>query len=233
MAVKEDHRSPAEIERDIERTRERISATASALQDDLRPENLLALAADRLKSENVKTFYRNLGCSIRDNPLPLALTGVGITWLMLADSGNGHSSTRTASQRLAHSRDRVRERAGEVGERARDLGHRAAETARGARRSAGDAWDRMLDRQPLLLGVFGVAIGAALASWLPPTETEDELIGETSDRMKRRAMERGRSEAERVRRSAEQGSERYGAPETSQAAQTGYQGSQTGRPPGP
>ena len=46
-----------------------------------------------------------------------------------------------------------------------------------------------LGEYPLLVAALGLAVGAALGGSLPPTETENRLIGETSDSLKRQARE--------------------------------------------
>jgi hypothetical protein len=66
----------------------------------------------------------------------------------------------------------------------------AASTAAEAGRSAADtSWDflQRCAEQPLVLAGVGLAIGAAIAATLPPTEVEDQLIGDASDRLKGQA----------------------------------------------
>jgi hypothetical protein len=41
----------------------------------------------------------------------------------------------------------------------------------------------LFERQPLFLGALGVAIGAGIASALPATEIEQQLMGEASERI--------------------------------------------------
>lgn len=53
--------------------------------------------------------------------------------------------------------------------------------------------------QPLLLGAVGMAIGAVVAALLPSSETEDELLGEVSDRTFERAKQKGTEQYEKVR----------------------------------
>ncbi|MGH6919784.1 MAG: hypothetical protein ACREJ0_19015, partial [Geminicoccaceae bacterium] len=116
---------------------------------------------------------------------------------------------RTAKDKLGELGDqaraagaRVRERVGRagsgVGERAHDARARAGYYGRRAKRGM----LRSLDEQPLVLGAIGLAIGAALGAALPPTETEDELMGETRDKALRRATKAGREQAEKVRDAA-------------------------------
>ena len=77
--------------------------------------------------------------------------------------------------------DRLRSRAGHAGASARRYGRRAKESAFQA-----------LSEHPLVLGAVGLAVGAALGGALPPSETEDRLMGKTGDRLQRRAAEAGR-----------------------------------------
>ena len=69
---------------------------------------------------------------------------------------------------------------GVIADSAERSGRQAAEAVRQGRDGAAS----LVSDQPLLAAAIGVAIGAALASLLPPTETEDELMGEASDQMK-------------------------------------------------
>jgi hypothetical protein len=73
-----------------------------------------------------------------------------------------------------------------------DVASRAAETisiatvtAATALQNTGTKWGTNLsdlfDRQPLLLGAMGLAIGAGIASSIPTTEAEKKVMGETSD----------------------------------------------------
>jgi hypothetical protein len=46
----------------------------------------------------------------------------------------------------------------------------------------------LFERQPLVLGAVGLAIGAGLAASLPLSETENRLMGGTSEALKERAQ---------------------------------------------
>jgi hypothetical protein len=73
------------IERDLEQTRERLDATISALQEKLSPGQLLDQALDYAKHSGGTEFGRNLGRNVRDHPLPVALVGIGLSWLMMSE----------------------------------------------------------------------------------------------------------------------------------------------------
>jgi hypothetical protein len=94
-------------------------------------------------------------------------------------------------ERLSEAGDRLRRRAGQTGASARRYGRRAKESAFQA-----------LSEHPLVLGAFGLAVGAALGGALPPSETEDKIMGKASDRLQRRAAEAGREQLAKVREAA-------------------------------
>ena len=79
-------RSAAEIEREVDRERERVSDTIEALQSKVSMQNVVDQVASAV-SEHGGEVSRNIGRALRDNPLPAILTGVGLAWLM-ASSGS-------------------------------------------------------------------------------------------------------------------------------------------------
>lgn len=83
-----DYESPDQIEREIDQTRAEISHTITALQQKLSPGTLLDQALASVKGGG-GDFVGNLGRTIRDNPMPVLLTGAGLTWLMLSEREGG------------------------------------------------------------------------------------------------------------------------------------------------
>src|SRR5215210_1300458 len=87
--VDEGEATRAEIERtraEIERTRADMSETVDAIQGRLSPESLKEQAKDRVKEATVgKAQEAGSGIvgTIRANPLPAALTGIGLGWLLV------------------------------------------------------------------------------------------------------------------------------------------------------
>jgi hypothetical protein len=57
----------------------------------------------------------------------------------------------------------------------------------------------IFERQPLLLGAVGVAIGAALAAAVPATDAENRLMGETSESLKEQAKQMASAQMERAK----------------------------------
>jgi hypothetical protein len=65
-----------------ERTRADMDHTIDALRDRFTFDSILRIGLDRRGGPNV--FLRNLGATVRDNPVPFLLSGVGIAWLALS-----------------------------------------------------------------------------------------------------------------------------------------------------
>src|SRR3712207_1087798 len=72
---------------EIERTRADMSETVDAIQERLSPENLKEQAKDRVKEATVGRAQEagsGIVETIRANPLPAALTGIGLGWLLVS-----------------------------------------------------------------------------------------------------------------------------------------------------
>ncbi|KAA2213425.1 DUF3618 domain-containing protein [Teichococcus oryzae] len=87
-----DNRSTAEIEADVERTRADVSQTIEQLRESLSPGQIMDQLVDYARSSGGAEFTRNLGASVRDNPLPLLLVGAGIGWMMLSNQNRSHGT---------------------------------------------------------------------------------------------------------------------------------------------
>lgn len=62
--------------------------------------------------------------------------------------------------------------------------------------------DRMLEDQPLMLGVLGLAAGAIIGALLPTTEQEDRLLGEVRDKAVKGVARESRARFEAAREHA-------------------------------
>ena len=103
------------------------------------------------------------------------------------DAGVGETlreAGKAASDAMSGAAEKIRERVDEGVDYAREnfgkLGNQAEETFTKAQSSLAD----VLERQPLVLGVAGLAIGAAMAGAFRASELENEWIGELSDDVK-------------------------------------------------
>lgn len=144
---------------EIERTRAGMSETVDAIQDRLSPQNLKEQAKDRVKEATVgKAQEAGSGIvdTIRQNPLPATLAGIGLGWLFV--SARKQSSNRPPYRDVAY-RDAAYvegypptygyppegeggSSVGQAAERARD---RVGETAGRAQDKAGELASRTQD----------------------------------------------------------------------------------------
>lgn len=99
--------SPEAIKADIERKRGEMSEKINTIQERLSPENLKAQAQDAIRdavsssSEAVSTYFRDnsqqmarsVASTMRRNPLPTALIGLGLGWLAVEALGGGDNDS--------------------------------------------------------------------------------------------------------------------------------------------
>jgi len=237
-----------EIRDEIAQTREDMSETIEAIQDRLNPSTMVANATERIKSattEKVKQMantagnaadrvvHNNFVDTVRDNPWPVAMIGIGAAWLWMkgrSDSAQ-HATrryahrddytardehgiendwrTRTAPTRTMYSSSGYAEDLGypEMSERASGVGDyvdTARSTARRTSRRAQTTFNRVLRENPLALGAAATLVGAAIGMTVPETEVENEWMGDARDNVVERAKEMAGNAAERVGSTAEQ-----------------------------
>lgn len=304
-------RSPAALAREIEAERRNVAQTIEALQEKFAIGNIAEEAWDQY-GHQAREMGRNLGQAITRNPLPVALTAIGLVWLIVSSgrdeyedydrsrnsgkklyeedfvgtrseesgarrpygtaaitgfykprrsltervsgaAGNAYEAAksavdpaleraRAAGESIAGSaRDAVgaatehaddaghgasnrmrraagaardyaegalesgREAVEAVGDRARHArdrvthrAHEAADRAGHYRRQGRRQAEMMVRDHPLLLGFAALTVGAGIACMLPRSRTEDEYLGEYSDR----AWDLARDEAKKARRVA-------------------------------
>ena len=150
---------------EIERTRADMSETVDAIQDRLSPQNLKEQAKDRVREATVgKAQEAGSGITdtIKRNPLPAALTGLGLGWLLV--SARRQNSSRTPTNEYAPvARDyppsypdgevegsstgqTLRDAKGKVGETAGQAQEKASQVAGQTRDRAGDLAGKVQNR---------------------------------------------------------------------------------------
>lgn len=78
-------KSPERLEEEVNQTRARIGERLDTLSNRLSPGELLDQALGMAR-EHGGEFTRNLGAQMKGNPVPLIITGIGMSWLMLASN---------------------------------------------------------------------------------------------------------------------------------------------------
>jgi ElaB/YqjD/DUF883 family membrane-anchored ribosome-binding protein len=213
-----------------------MSETVDAIQDRLSPESLKEQAGDRVKEATVgKAQEAGSGIigTIRANPLPAALTGIGLGWLIVNARRQSSAQGRyrpgayaydypprydapgvdgpSAGQAVERARDRagetatqVQDKAGQVASQAQDRVSRLGDRARYQARRASGGFQRMLQENPLAVGALGVGVGAAVGLAIPETTREHEVMGEARDTFVEKAQEKAQDAQERVQQVAQE-----------------------------
>src|SRR3984893_4821862 len=75
-----------QLERKAHQVRARLTETLEELRARMTPGQVVDQLADYAREGLAAEFFRNLAREIRENPLPLALIGAGVAWLIIASS---------------------------------------------------------------------------------------------------------------------------------------------------
>ena len=171
-------RRPEEIQAQIARTRGDMDATLSAIEQRLTPGQLMDQGLDYLRNSGGREFVSNLGGSLKNNPIPVALMGIGMAWLMATGNRKpGYAYTPPEGMQTESSGPGMMQRASEGMSSAKD---RLSQTSHSARERIGGLGQSTRDR----IGQAGQGARERVGQ-----------IGQTA----RNQMERMRYQAERVR----------------------------------
>jgi len=169
--------------------------------------------------------------TLRANPIPAALAGIGLAWLyMNRESGRppyvarsrdhvwsgsgvrrgydyrgGDQSQSTVGQMADQAQRRAGDLAGSVGDLAGGVADQAGEYADWAADQgqwAGRRARRMVQDNPLMAGALAVTVGSAVGLLLPETRTEDEVLGKARDSLVGQAQAATQDTVEKVQRVA-------------------------------
>lgn len=216
-----------DIQADIQRTRSRLDETLSAVEQKLEPKQLVDQGWQYLRSHGATEYFASLGDAAKRQPLPLALIGTGLAWLMLSDGrrhlpsdnslgGSSHVSPRTgsglgqttetvkqavqnATNKLAETRDAATSTVADMGNRVSGAVAGTMEKVTHNAQRVKSGYEHMVEEQPLALGAIGLALGALLAATAPRTRQEDRMMGSTSDRLFNDAKKFGEEKVEQAK----------------------------------
>ena len=194
-------RRTAEIESDIERTRNRMGDGIEAIGEKLRPERIKQQAKAAV-SRKTREAGASLWRTAKDNPVPTAIVALGLTLLFKARSkqhngngfGNGYARQDLYEEGGEGMKERAQEFAGRAGETVSHVAHETADkfsqVAHGAAEKAkntGVTLKSFFQNNPVIAGAGVVVVGAAVGALLPSTEKENKIMGHARDELVRGA----------------------------------------------
>jgi hypothetical protein len=173
-----------------------VTNLGSEIKDALGPQ--LESATQKAQSR-MREGGRALLATVRSNPIPVALagvgvtaTGVGVTWLLVQSRNSEAGAQRTArgngagvAQRSA--RRKVAHVAGQAGQNVQHLAQDMKTRGR-----------RTLAQHPLAVGAAALAVGTAIGAALPSTVREGRWLGEKRREVMGRARSSARSAVSKV-----------------------------------
>ena len=199
MAISE-NRTSAEIQREIDEERNRLGDRIDAIQERMSPGQMIDEALLYARKSGGAEYMRNLGQAMKTNPLPVAMIGVGMAWLMSTGGGKPTEADATpetdnyplyrvegglrrvgppegdGESRFSHFVDdagrRFKAATNAAGDRAGHFVDEAGETYRGFVDASGRGLDRILDETGSALDA---ASGWTSHSWRQVTEAGEHV----------------------------------------------------------
>jgi uncharacterized protein YjbJ (UPF0337 family) len=237
MSTSSGEHDPAAIQANIEQTRAEMSETIDAIQEKLSPTNI----KEQVKEQVQETFVEakdsvreaTIGAAkgagstmwetIKQNPLPAAIAGLSVGWLVRKGSSSS-SSTRQrphsyqvyrsdhqsqpasgqVQQRAGQLADQAQETAGQLANQARNQAEHYAGQAQEQASQATDWLQQKLQQNPLAVGAVAVALGTAVGLSLPETHMEDQLMGDMRDSLMHKAQETAKETMHKAQNVAEE-----------------------------
>ena len=131
------------VEREIARTRGELTLTLAALERKLAARYLIDEGLNMFKDTLGEDYGLHRGLEIvRNNPVPIALIGVGAAWLLATNTNAVDRIAR--DERIQTARRRVTDLASDIGNRAGEMATSAAQRIGIAGNGAGNGADRPL-----------------------------------------------------------------------------------------
>ncbi len=126
--------------------------------------------------------------TVREHPIPVALAGLGLGWLL-----THRSAVQQTGQHVSEAREQIAGPMGaaatQVQETAQQIGSQIGSQAATQVNRAGGALQQALHDNPLAVGAAALAVGAVVALAVPQTQQEHQVLGPARDQMVAKAQE--------------------------------------------
>ena len=143
-------RSSEQLRREAEQSRAQVAGTLEELRARITPGQVVDQLVDYAGDSGAGEFFRNLGRQAVNNPLPVALLGAGLAWLMFGGKSPG---TRSAREMMERGRGLASEAGDALGRwrsaaaaTSSDLKHRAADWASESAEAVRSGAERMTEK---------------------------------------------------------------------------------------
>jgi len=168
------------IEADIARTRARMDDRLDQLQDHLSPKQMLNDAFAYFRGGDGSAVMSDLFARARANPMPLALVGVGIAWLMASNASGGAAPLVAKHGNTAGylaGNDMIPNAASANQQATPSMTHPARQTL------------SSLASNPFALGAIAAVVGAIAGALIPTLEQEENALGAAATKIREKGRE--------------------------------------------
>lgn len=183
----EARKAPEVLEQEIDQQRNHIDALIDAVELRLKPQRLIDQALAYGREHGGLEMAERLGQTLKSNPIPLALTAVGLAWLAVEQTRSQAPAAATPSddhETLAEALEQAKRSLDQGGSDARqtlqELAARAERLSRGVKQQVSQV-DDALHRKPWAFAAAGLAIGAAVGLLSALKRTDSPRPGDAYD----------------------------------------------------
>lgn len=143
----------------------------------------------RTATETAGGWRQSMFDTIKANPMPAALVGLGFGWMLLNRPDNSSTPRSPVFERYSAGAEHAQSTVAQVTDQMQEAGEQVVEQVQEQASRAQGFLQRQLEENPLLVGAVAVAIGGVLASTVRSTSREDAMLGPTRDRLMGTAKE--------------------------------------------
>jgi hypothetical protein len=208
--------APSEtIRAGIMEARERITHDLDEIGERLNPQHIKEDIKDGIREATigrVEDMARQAGHrlndgatgivqTIRDNPIPAVIAGVGLAWLFMGNGSNARQSNGPGT--VDRAKDKVTDFAGTAREKVTDIAGSAQEVVSSAARPRIETARTSFEDNPIALAAGVLALGLVAGLLAPATQSESRIMGDVGERVVDKVTEVAREATDKAQHVAE------------------------------
>jgi ElaB/YqjD/DUF883 family membrane-anchored ribosome-binding protein len=205
-----------ERRQEIQHIRDEMGHTIETIQERVSPQHLVDQAREAVGevmqgaaadvadvAKNARDSAASAGSAawntVREHPIPVALAGLGLGWLLTR-----RPQAQQAGQRLSEVREQIAGPVTSAVSQVQETGQQIGSQAATQLNRAGGQVQQTLRDNPLAVGAAALAIGAVVGLAVPQTQQEHRLMGPTRDQLVAKAQNTAHEVAERAQSAAQE-----------------------------
>ena len=202
-----------ELRQEIQQIRDEMNHTIEAIQERVSPQHLMEQAREAVQemthgaaadvAKNARDTAATAGSAawntVREHPIPVALAGLGLGWLL-----THRPQIQQTGRQVSEVREQIAGPMGAVVSHAQETTQQIGSQAAIQVNRAGGALQQAVYDNALAVGAAALAIGAVVGLAVPQTQQEHQLMGPSRDKLVVKAQDTAHEVAERVQTAAQE-----------------------------